>query len=70
MIVGHEVPKMIRNVALQSYMLSCSPFFDRMPWFDDFVRKYISEGHSLMAVDSSNNDELVGVAILTECRSK
>ena len=39
----------------------------RMAWFDNFVRKYISEGFSLMAWDT-NLDRMVGVAIFTQCK--
>jgi hypothetical protein len=38
-----------------------------MAWFDNFCRKYISEGLSLMAFDTDTN-ELVGVSIATECK--
>ena len=40
-----------------------------MAWFDNFVRKYISEGYSLMAWDTSI-DRMVGVAIFTQCKRK
>ena len=41
----------------------------RMPWFDDFCRGFIREGHSLMAIDSEEN-ELVGLSITHACRRK
>ena len=40
-----------------------------MAWFDNFVRKYISEGHSLMAWDIAA-DKMVGVVIFTQCKSE
>jgi hypothetical protein len=40
-----------------------------MPWFDKFVRKYISENLSLMAIDSETG-ELMGVAVCTECKGE
>lgn len=40
-----------------------------MLWFDNFVRAYIRENLSLMAFDTITND-LVGVAICTECKRK
>ena len=58
----HFVPLEPLNVAIDM----CEPGY-RMAWFDNFCRKYISEGLSLMAVDSETN-ELVGVSITTECR--
>ena len=45
----------------------CAPI--RMDWFDNYCRKYISEGLSLMAIDT-DTDELVGVAITTVCKRK
>ena len=39
----------------------------RMPWFDNFCRGFIREGHSLMAIDSEQN-ELVGLSITHECK--
>ncbi len=41
----------------------------RMAWFDNFVGDYISEGYSLMAIDSDSG-QMVGLAIFTKCKSK
>lgn len=38
-----------------------------MAWFDNYCRKYIAEGLSLMAVDT-DTQELVGLAITTVCK--
>ena len=43
--------------------------FLRMPWFDNFCRGLIREGHSLMAIDSEEN-ELVGLSLTHQCRRK
>ncbi len=40
-----------------------------MAWFDKFVGDYISEGFSLMAIDSRSG-KLVGVVIFTKCSSE
>ena len=39
----------------------------RMAYFDNYCRKYISEGLSLMAVDTDTK-ELVGLACNTLCK--
>ena len=41
----------------------------RMAYFDNYCRKYISEGLSLMAVDTDTK-ELVGLACNTLCKRK
>ncbi|XP_059084983.1 uncharacterized protein LOC131881963 [Tigriopus californicus] len=58
----HFIPLEPLNVAINL----CEPGY-RMLWFDNFVRAYIRENLSLMAFDTITND-LVGVAICTECR--
>ncbi len=40
-----------------------------MAWFDNFVGAYISEGFSLMAIDSRDG-RMVGVSIFTKCSSE
>ncbi|XP_040571186.1 arylalkylamine N-acetyltransferase-like 2 [Lepeophtheirus salmonis] len=44
----------------------CDPGY-RMPWFDTYVKKNVSEGLTVLAEDTQTK-ELVGIAIGTECK--
>ena len=55
----------IHGVPYNSYWVYTAIY--RMAWFDNYCRKYISEGLSLMAVDT-DTQELVGLAITTLCK--
>uniref|UniRef100_A0A0K2V1P6 Uncharacterized protein n=1 Tax=Lepeophtheirus salmonis TaxID=72036 RepID=A0A0K2V1P6_LEPSM len=46
----------------------CDPGY-RMPWFDTYVKKNVSEGLTVLAEDTQTK-ELVGIAIGTECKRK